>query len=273
MLGLLVTGLAMTPLTAVGEEESILPEETWMSFAATPFLYPRGMAQALSGIKESMEFVLKTRIRFATNLDTDGFRERLQQANDDLILLFSDDYPLAQSRGYIALAQFASPLRAFIVVPVSSELQTMNGLRNRTLMYPAHGSPIAGLARQAVTAAGIDWKRDIYTRALRTDGACLHELLLGRGDACAAFQAPTRIVQQQMSVKLRAIGESSSLPPLLFAAHQRVPFETREKVRKGLISLDDTGSGRARLRTAGISRIVEFEGRPDPAPSPPTDQH
>lgn len=229
---------------------------------------PQEMAKAMSGLKESMEFVLKARVRFGTSFDTNTFRQRLLRANDDFVLLFPSEYQLALEQGYVPIAQLASPLKAYIVVPISSPLQTMAGLNNKLLLFPGNGSPMAELARQAVTSAGMKWDRDISSQSLRTDGACLEELLLGRADACAAFQAPTRIIQQEKGIKLRIIGQSGDLPPPLFVAHSRVPFETREKIRKALLSLDDTGAGKARLRTAGFKRIVAFR-LDSPAAAPP----
>ena len=247
--------------------------QSWFRFAATPFQTPKNMAISMAGIKESMEFVLKTRVRFATSFDTDGFRRRLERSDDDFVFLFPSEYALAIKHGYLPIAQLETPLKAFIVVPVASPIQTPGDLRNKLLMVPDFGSPVATLARQAVEKAGLRWDRDVFGEPVRTDGVCLREMIRGLADACAAFQAPTKIIQRKMGIKLRSVVQSDALPPPLFAAHKRVPQDDREKIRKALTSLGNTDSGRFRLRTAGLNRIVPFQRDVYPTPPLSSDQH
>jgi ABC-type phosphate/phosphonate transport system substrate-binding protein len=255
------------------QEQGITPMQSWFRFAATPFLTPKNMAVSMAGIKESMEFVLKTRVRFATSFDTDGFRRRLERSDDDFVFIFPSEYALAIEHGYLPVAQLETPLKAFIVVPVASPIRTPGDLRSKLLMVPGFGSPIAELARQAAKKAGLRWDHDVFGEPVRTDGICLREMIRGLADACAAFQAPTKIIQRKMGIKLRSIIESDGLPPPLFAAHKRVPIEDREKVRKALISLGNTDSGRFRLRSAGLSRIVAFQRDDYPTPPLSSDKH
>jgi ABC-type phosphate/phosphonate transport system substrate-binding protein len=126
-------------------------------------------------------------------------------------------------------------------------------------MVPGYGSPIEALAREAIERAGLRWNHDVITQTMRNDGACIREMLRGLADACAAFQAPSKVIQQRNNIKLRSIGQSRSLPAPLFAGHKRISGEDRKKIRKLLISLDNTTSGRFRLRKAGLNSIIDID--------------
>jgi len=262
---------SLLPTAASAQESAITPEKSWFGYGSIPYLGPQGTAEAMASIKEAMEFVLKARVRFHTSFDVDGFRQRIKRAKDDFIFIYPTDYQLASDAGYIPFARLEAPLRAFIVVPVSSPIRHITDLRDKLLMVPGYGSPIGDLARQALELVGLRWNRDVITQAMRNDGACLEEMLRGLADACAAFQAPNKVIQQRFNIKLRSVGQSPSLPAPLFAAHRRVSDEDREKIRKLLISLDNSTSGRFRLRKAGFGPITDI-GPSDYAPQvPPID--
>ena len=262
--------LPATPTLANGTE-GIAPSKAWFGLGSIPYLGPQGTADALASIKEAMEFVLKSRVRFHTSFDTDGFSRQVEMARDDFILIYPTQYQLALDSGYLPLARLETPLRAFIVVPVSSPIRTLGDLRDKLLLVPGFGSPVSELAQQTVEAVGLRWNRDVITRALRNDGVCLQEMLRGLSDACAAFQAPNKVIQQRLGIKLRSVGQSRSLPPLLFAGHRRVSKEDRDKIRKLLISLSKTDSGRFRLRKSGLGPIVDIGANDYPVASPLVD--
>lgn len=253
------------PALAEDGLEGIAPAKAWFGLGSIPYLGPQGTAEALASIKEAMEFVLKARVRFHTSFDSDSFNQKIEAARDDFILLYPTQYQLAIDSGYLPLARLEAPLRAFVVVPVASPIRSLNDLRDKLLLVPGYGSPVGELTKQAVEAAGLRWNRDVITRSLRNDGVCLLEMLRGLSDACAAFQAPNKVIQQRLGIKLRSVGQSRALPPLLFAGHQRVSKEDRDKVRKLLISLSKTDSGRFRLRKSGLGPIVAI--RPDDYPA------
>lgn len=258
--------LPATPTLADGPE-GIAPAKSWFGLGSVPYLGPQETAAALASIKEAMEFVLKSRVRFRTSFDTDGFSQKVEMARDDFILIYPTQYQLAIDSGYLPLARLETPLRAFVVVPVASPLRSLNDLRDKLLLVPGYGSPVGELTKQAVEAVGLRWNRDVITRSLRNDGVCLLEMLRGLSDACAAFQAPNKVIQQRLGIKLRSLGQSRALPPLLFAGHRRVSKEDRDKVRKLLISLSETDSGRFRLRKSGLGPLVAIG--PDDYPTAP----
>lgn len=269
---LLVALITAAPLSVGADDvNQIAPAKSWFGFGSIPYLGPQGTAEAMASVKEAMEFVLKTRVRFGTSFDVDGFQRRIERGQDDFIFVFPTEYQLAVDSGYVPLARLEAPLRAFIVVPVASQIRSTADLRDKLLMVPGYGSPVGDLARKAVEDVGLRWNRDVITLAMRNDGVCLREMLRGLADACAAFQAPNKVIQQQLGIKLRSVGQSPGLPGPFFAGHRRVSIENREKIRKMLISLDDTTSGRFRLRKAGLGSIIDINPSDYAPRNPPSD--
>jgi ABC-type phosphate/phosphonate transport system substrate-binding protein len=265
---LIATLLSPTAHPAADATEGIAPTKAWFGLGSIPYLGPQETADALASIKEAMEFVLKSRVRFHSSFTADGFSRQVEMARDDFILIYPTQYQLAIDSGYLPLARLESPLRAFIVVPVASPVRSLNDLRDKLLLVPGYGSPVGELAQQAVEAVGLRWNQDVITRSLRNDGVCLLEMLRGLSDACAAFQAPNKVIQQRLGIKLRSVGQSRALPPLLFAGHRRVSTEDLDKVRKLLISLSKTDSGRFRLRKSGLGPIVDIGPEDYPSITP-----
>jgi len=161
---------------------------------------------------------------------------------------------LTQRQRYIPLVHDKLPLRGIVVVRKDSSIKSLADLNGKTLAIPSFNA----LGASLMVRADLDhlYKVKMKPVVVKTHSSVYLNVANGLTEAGGGVEKTLH--QQDAAVQnlLRIIYTTRDLPSHPIAAHQRVPTEVREKLKRAILDLAATERGKALLAGVPMTEVV-----------------
>ena len=209
----------------------------------------------------------RTGLRFRARLfvTIPEFERAVYAGEPDLVYLNPYDMLVANARhGYVPLVRDARrSLRGILVVREDSPLRDIEALDGKTLAFPAPNAFAASLyVRAILRGRGIHFTPLYVT----THSNVYRYVYLRKTDAGGGVRRTLALEPRALQARLRVLFETPPVAPHPFAAHPRVPRQTREHLVDAFLALSKTARGRRLLEAVDMPEPVRADLRRDYAP-------
>lgn len=167
-----------------------------------------------------------------------------------------------KAQGYEPLLSDSSrKLKGILVVPVASDIQSVDDLDGQVVAFPAPNAFGASLYMRALLANDIGIT--ITPSYVGTHANSYRHALLG--DAAAGGGVHNTFLKESpdLQAALRVLYETPGVTPHPLAIHPRVPTPLREAVVNAIVDLADTQEGRDILSNVQLTEPVEVSYEQD----------
>jgi len=160
----------------------------------------------------------------------------------------------SKSVGYLPLVRdVGRELYGVLVVEKSGGINEVKELSGKIIAFPAPNALGASLQmRQELTDI---FKIEFSSRYVKTHDSVYLNVLLGEASAGGGVQKTLDQQKEPIRNSLRIIHRTTPVPPHPFAVHPRVPKQVADRVKKALLNLGASESGRALLAEIPIKQI------------------
>lgn len=225
-----------------------------------PYLAPRELEKMFSPVAADYSNVIDAPVLFRTNSSFKSFMANLDKQVFDIVFVQPFDYvAIADKYGYLPLATRNKPLPAIFVVNPQSSIESVEGLRGKTIALPPAVAAMSYLVKNYLTEHGIDPHTDVTIRHFDSHGSCMRNVLIGNADACGTAPPALRFFESKMNTKLKIIAKTKGIPNSVFAVHPRVAKELVEKLRSRIVSWQTTPEGKKLLEALKTEMFVPVE--------------
>lgn len=185
-------------------------------------------------------------IRLVATLTIPEFEWALEKGTFDFV--YANPYHIlraSDSQGYIPLVRDQEPLRGILLVSRASPVKSIGELAGKTLAVP---SPNA-LGASLLLRADLDHLYGVRMSMVnaRTHNSVYLTVLNGLTDAGGGVQKTLAEQAPEIREGLRILYTTRAMPSHPIAAHPRIKPDVRELVRKALLEMSATPSGKALL--------------------------
>lgn len=148
-----------------------------------------------------------------------------------------------ESQGYVPLVRDGSrQLKGILVVNSKSSYQNVAELQKTIIAFPSPNALGASLLMRADLAGLFDL--EFFPRYVQTHSSVYLNVALGQTSAGGGVLSTFQQQPPEVRERLRVIYETRGMPPHPLSAHQRVPDEDREALRRAWLKLARTETGR-----------------------------
>ncbi len=148
-----------------------------------------------------------------------------------------------ESQGYVPLVRDGSrQLKGILVVNSKSPYQNVAELQKTIIAFPSPNALGASLLMRADLAGLFDL--EFFPRYVQTHSSVYLNVALGQTSAGGGVLSTFQQQPPEVRERLRVIYETRGMPPHPLSAHQRVPKEDREALRRAWLKLARTETGR-----------------------------
>jgi len=247
MILIFISGLL--PSAWGAEEGTEKQQEDAYKFGVFPYLSAVRMDKIYAPVSKALSVSLKHKIKFRTSSTFKKFLGKLKAEYYDFALIQPFWYPVAvDKKNYLPLLKMEEPFVSLIMVLDNSPIHTVDDLRGKIVATPPAFVPVVHMAKRALIKKGIVPGQDVTFKAYKTVDSCFQQVSIGKASACVAPPFVSAIYERSMSVKLRTILKSSSIPNLSLVIHPRVPENDRIHIKKTIMSWGGTEKGRLLLK-------------------------
>lgn len=223
-------------------------------FGFLPIVSPERLARRFSPLVDYLSRTLETEIRMETAPNFAEFIRRTDQEHRyDLLFTAPHLFYLARrEQGYQAVARVAEAgMKAVIVVPRTSSIQTLKDLRGHRLATTDRLALATVLIRSTLVQAGIDPDRDLTLVATPSHNASLLSTYQGTTDASGLILPLFQRSRAEIRDAMKVIAETRSVPHMPIAVAPWVPAAQVTRLRAVLLDMADDDQGRTLLRGLG----------------------
>lgn len=226
--------------------------------AVFPYLAPRQIENIYAPITAALTEALDRHVHLTSALSYTKFMDSVKEELYDLVFVQPFDYvSIADAYGYVPLATRDEPLPAILVVRESSAVTTLSDLQHKTIALPPEEAAVSRLVVDHLQKSDFNYRGELQYQ--KSHFACLHQVMVGKADACGTAPPALRFFQQKTDAKLRIVSTSMAIPNSLFAAHPRVSPQDRQKIVDTMMSWPHTEQGRKLLEKAKVNSFVPIE--------------
>lgn len=225
------------------------------SFAVVPQFEQRKLYAIWKPVVDELSRRTGLHLRLVATLTVPAFERELAKGDFDFI--YANPYHVmreSKRQGYIPLVRDNTPLQGILVVPMDSPVRNVSELDGKTLAIPSPNALGASLLIRA------DLENIFHIRMktlnVKTHSSVYLNVATGAVDAGGGVQKS--LEEQPLAIRnaLRILYTTRSMPSHPVAAHPRVPETAREAVRKALLEMAATPSGRALLANIPMTQPV-----------------
>ncbi|MBS1139413.1 MAG: periplasmic binding protein-related protein [Proteobacteria bacterium] len=238
--------LFMAAIVLLLEASIAVSSEAPITLGVVPQFEQRKLFSIWKPIVDELSRRTGIEIRLAVTLTVPEFEQALEKGAFDLV--YANPYHIlrvSESPGYIPLVRDQEPLHGILVVHRDSPVKTIKELAGKTLAIPSPNALGASLLLQA------DLERlygvRMSTVNVRTHSSVYLNVLNGLVDAGGGVEKT--LAEQNPAIRdgLRILYTTRDMPSHPVAAHPRLRPEIRERVRKAILEMAATTSGKALL--------------------------
>ncbi|HEX5392902.1 MAG TPA: phosphate/phosphite/phosphonate ABC transporter substrate-binding protein [Rhodocyclaceae bacterium] len=225
------------------------------SFAVVPQYEQRKLFQIWKPIVNELSKRTGLELRLVTPLTVAEYERDLVKGTFDFI--YVNPYQIVylnQRPRYIPLVHDKLPLRGIVVVSKDSPFKSPADLNGKTLAIPSYNALGASLMARADLERL--FKAKMTPVVVKTHSSVY--LSVANGLTAAGGGVEKTLQQQEPEVRdmLRVLYTTRDMPSHPVAAHQRIPAEAREKVKRAFLDLATTNAGRAMLAEVPMTEVV-----------------
>ncbi|MBA4177694.1 MAG: hypothetical protein C0505_14230 [Leptothrix sp. (in: Bacteria)] len=220
-----------------------------------PFLAARQLAEQFGPALPKLTRGAGRPVQLRTASSYGSFAEAIERHDYELILIQPFDYAFAARHGYRPLVGMVNRLQGSFFVSEGGPVRAVTDLRGKTVAMPPAGSALGRLGLQALRDAGLDPDADVRVDHRHTHDGCLQQVKSGQAAACVTTPITLAIVHPSLSAGLRPVGQTSSVPGVLFMVHARVPADMADRLSAEIIGWKDSSEGQAVLRAMRLGRF------------------
>lgn len=257
-----LTVVISPPASAQNQEPLFQANKDEYVLGVFPYLAPRQIENIYAPITAALTQVLGRHVRLTSGMSYSKFMDRVREDLYDIVFVQPFDYvSIADAYGYIPLATRDEPLPAILVVREDSPLNTLSDLRDKIIALPPETAAVSRLVIDHLIKARMGQNLDTRLQYQKSHFACMHQVLMGKADACGTAPPAVRFFQQKIDAKLKVVSRTMAIPNSLFAVHPRVSREDRKIIVDAMMSWSDTEQGRKLLERAKVKAFVPIEDR------------
>jgi len=189
------------------------------------------------------------------------FETDFLEANPDFVFLNPYHAVMAkEAHDYMPLLSDGSrKLKGILVVPSSSDIDSIEDLDQTTVAFPAPNAFGASLYMRALLANDIGI--DITPTYVKTHANSYRHTLIGEAAAAGGVYNTLRKETEDFQSALKVLFETPGVTPHPLAVHPRVPEDIRDAVVSAVLELSQTEEGRAMLVSVQLKEpvVVSYE--------------
>jgi phosphonate transport system substrate-binding protein len=241
-------------------EATALSNEDEYVLAVFPYLAPRQIENIYAPITAALSEALDRQVRLTSSLSYAKFMHSLNEERYDLVFVQPFDYvSIADAYGYTPLVTRDEPLPAILVVADNSSVQTLSDLQDKIIALPPQVAAISRLVKDHLIKSGYADNLDSRLQYQKSHFACMHQVIVGKAQACGTAPPAVRFFRQKTHAKLRIVSQTMAIPNSLFAAHPRISPQERQKIVDTMMSWSTTAPGRKLLDRAKVKAFVPIK--------------
>lgn len=194
-------------------------------------------------------------LKLLTTLTVPEYEHEISQGKFDFVYANPFHIMLESTKqGYIPLVRDSTPLRGILIVRKDSPVRHLAELDGKTLAIP---SPNA-IGASILIRADLERLHHVTMVPMNVKSHSSVYLHVANGLVDAGGGVEKTLEEQDQGVReaLRVLYTTREFPSHPIAAHPRIPKEVREKVRKALLDMAATPSGKALLEEVPIKQIT-----------------
>lgn len=153
------------------------------------------------------------------------------------------------------LSDGSRQLKGILVVPVASDIESVEDLDGKTVAFPAPNAFGASLYMRALLAN--DFGINITASYVGTHANAYRHALLGEAAAGGGVNNTLRKESEDFQAALRILYETPGVTPHPLAVHPRVPADIRNAVITAILELSETEAGRAMLKAVQLEEPMK----------------
>ncbi len=235
--GLLAGWLLLIPALAA---EQLKPLE----IGVFPNLSARAVVTMYQPVRDFLEQRLGRPVQLYTAPDFRTFVERTQDGEYDLVVTAPHLARLAQTEsGYIPLANYASPLRALVVVPRRASFSSLQDLSGRTVSVPDRLAVISMVGVHLLRDHGLSPETGLHLVYAKSHTNAALSVLRGEADAAVVGSAPFNQLPEGVRDGLRVLAYTEPIPNQFYLASPRLPPDLVAAVSRSLMEFAGTPGG------------------------------
>ncbi len=193
-------------------------------------------------------------VRFRTGKDVPTYQQQCIDGKYDMIYINPYHYAnlVRPKSGYEAFAQEkGGKLVGAVVVRKDSQYRTLRDLQGKNLAFPGRTAIVATLMPLAAFKASGTSVREHY---VSSHESAFHAVAKGLYDGGGGDMKTLNNMRPELRDQLRILWTGAPLPPIVFAAHPRVPKQVVRRVQAAMIAMDrDPGAVR-------LLQSLDFKG-------------
>jgi len=216
-------------------------------FGILPFVSAEQLVIRFSPLVNYLSTHLQVPVRIETAPDFIEFARRTHEDNRyDILFTAPHFFPLAQSKaGYRLIAGVDSPgMWAVIVVPVDSEIKTLDELSGKRLATVPPSSLATLLVRKYLFDNGINPDTDITMISTPSHDASLLSSYHGVTDASALMHPPYLAASEKVREKMRIIARTQSAPHIPISVNRDMSEACKQQITDLLLTMGNTDEGK-----------------------------
>jgi phosphonate transport system substrate-binding protein len=258
----IITLVLMIMLTSVARAVEV-PRR--LIFAVVPSLVPEKLVSTFEPLVDFLSSRIDLAMRIETAPDYREFTRRThEEQRYDFVLSSPHLAYLANNvANYDPLVRAdAEPLRAVVVVRMTSDLRVAADLAKRKLAIPDELSIVTVLTRATLAREHIGFRRNVDVVLTPTVDAAFQLLLHGRVDAAAVSSSFLRAqLLPNVRDQIRVIIESDEVPQMTISVAPWVSQALRDQVRRVLLTMHESVQGGIVLRKMSFNGFVPAESK------------
>lgn len=219
-----------------------------------PHLSSAHLENTFGAIADHLREITGERYEFSVASSLQNFTQDLDAGRYDLVFLQPFDYVKAKKKhGYEILVAQDRPLKVVFLVRQGSDIKTIADMRGKKMLFPPESTAVSYVASDWLIRNGLLPGKDLQVVYESTHVSCMYKVMIRFADVCATVSEAPDFIKDKLGIQLRSVGESDPLPHALFAVSSRVPDDLRSLIRRGLIALSASESGKRILADGRLS--------------------
>lgn len=212
-----------------------------------PFVQPTLLFKRFGTLRDLLSQRLDRPIRLETAPSFPEFVRRTRAQRYD-ILWTAPHFALeaADSGAYQVLATWVKPVVGVVAVRNDSPIRSLSALSGRTIATPPDSAIVTLVTRGHLDRAGLAGRHAPRYLARTGHMTSRFMVLSGKSDA-AIFERHIMEDAKRKDLPLRKLAEAPGVPGAVVLARRAHPDSLRSEIRRHLLHLGDTESGRAAL--------------------------
>lgn len=233
------------------------PNRPGFVFGMVPYLPVQHLVRLYEPLVTELERSLGRPGRLASATDFEQFIDLARKGEFDVVGASPHVARLLhREEGYFPLVRATAPLQPVIVVPVESQLNTLEDLKGKSLLLADPFAVHVLIALRALRDHGLTPGKDVKHTMAGTQRNAVQRMLQGDATAAVGSASTLGLLPPELASKFRVLFKAPmGLTPMAFVAHPRLKAQV-EALTAGLLALNQSEAGKGLLKSAQHTSYV-----------------